>query len=582
MTPRAANAVSYVVEGGAQARNTERIRILVVEDDDVDRMSVRRTLSRAGVNAEVREASTAAQAKALVKEFSFDCILLDYDIPGSDGLSMIGYIREMGVTAPVVMLTGAGDEEVAVGLMKAGAVDYLSKSALTSERLASSLRYSQELTRAVQAAAHAEQELRDSVERARHLADEALRARNETERMQRLVESLASVMSTDEVADTFVQQVHEAMDVSTTWVGVVDCDRTYFRTVAHTGYPKDRISKWLRFPVSMRTPASICFYDATPRWYSSQSDLVADFPDAADNTPLYQSLAVLPLKLGEEAFGVVTLGFSDAKMFTPEDRALALALSRQCALALERSRLYDAERHARREAVEANRAKSEFLARMSHDLRTPLNAIGGFTQLLELGVQGAVSESQLDSLARIRRAQEHLLTLINDILGFARIEAGQVRLELTAVPIDKTLRSVTELIEPQARARGLEFTYNSPSDEMYVIADRERLVQVMLNLLTNALKFTESPGSVTLSWSRNLSKAIITVADTGRGISAGRLDSIFDPFVQETRLPNDNIAGVGLGLAISRDLARMMNADLTVESSLGSGSIFTLVMQEST
>lgn len=426
----------------------------------------------------------------------------------------------------------------------------------------------------------AQQELRESVEHAKQLAEEAHRARSRTERLQRLVERLASMMSTDEVARVFVEQVQDAMGVDMAWVGLHDRIKGEIYTIAHSGYPAGHVNNWMRFSATLRVPATLCLEDGTPRYFRNAQEMAAEFPALpVDRAPPREAIAVLPLDVGEGPFGVVTLAFADAHDFTDDEKALALTLSRQFAQALERARLYEAERIARREAVEANRAKSEFLARMSHDLRTPLNAIGGYTQLLELGIHGEVTAAQLDALARIRRAQEHLLTLINDILGFARVEAGQVRLELTAVPLDETLRSVVELIEPQARARSLDFAYGSPGVETNVHADRERLVQVLLNLLTNALKFTNAPGSVTLDWNVDGEHVQIRVRDTGRGIPRERLEAIFDPFVQETRLTNDNVAGVGLGLAISRDLAQKMHAELSVESQLGEGSVFILTMK---
>ena len=556
------------------------LQVLLVDDDDVDRMAVSRALARAGTSVDLREARDASETMSVLSSGVFDCIILDYDIPGADGLTLLRTIRARGIRTPVIMLTGVGDEQVAVELMKAGAVDYLPKAALTPDRLNASLRYAMELTRATRAAEQAGQELRDSVERARVLATEAQRARFRTERLQQLTERLAAVTSVVEVAELFVEQVRDAMEFNSAAVALLSPDRSELVTIAHVGFG-DELSSRLRRPTNGASPSLDVLRDGQPRWYSSRASLNAAYPQFADSKAFgsLEALMVLPLDLGSGPFGVIGMGFSYRRELSDDEKALAITLARQCAQGIERSRLYEAERAARDEAVEANRAKSEFLARMSHDLRTPLNAIGGYTQLLELGVHGTVAPAQLEALARIRRAQEHLLTLINDILGFARIEAGQVRLELESVPLDDAIRHVIELIEPQARSKGLEFVATPRRKGLLVHADRERLVQVLLNLISNAVKFTDSPGRISVEWNDAGEHAIVRVNDTGRGIALERLDAIFDPFVQEGKVAGDSQSGVGLGLAISRDLARLMDAELTVESSLGSGSTFTLTLQ---
>ncbi|HEX6041418.1 MHYT domain-containing protein [Longimicrobium sp.] len=241
----------------------------------------------------------------------------------------------------------------------------------------------------------------------------------------------------------------------------------------------------------------------------------------------------------------------------------------------ERTR--EAER-AREAADEANAAKSAFLATMSHELRTPLNAIAGYTQLLEMGIHGDITQPQRESLEKIRRNQTHLLGLINDVLNFAKIEAGQVQYALDDVPLDATLAAVEALVEPQIRARGLAYRYHPGDGRTTVRADRERMEQVVLNLLTNAVKFTDPGGRVELWWETEGRWARIHVRDTGRGIPADKLEAIFEPFVQVDPALTRSAEGTGLGLAISRDLARAMRGDLTARSAEGQGSTFTLTL----
>jgi PAS domain S-box-containing protein len=243
----------------------------------------------------------------------------------------------------------------------------------------------------------------------------------------------------------------------------------------------------------------------------------------------------------------------------------------------------EGERRARAEAEEAgqaaekaNRAKSDFLAVMSHELRTPLNAIGGYTELIALGIRGPVTEAQLEDLARIQRSQQHLLGLINDLLNMARLDSGQLSYDITDVPVNTALSRVEELILPQLNAKGLKYE-NVPCDAgVFVRADAEKLRQVLVNILSNATKYTET-GCVSVWCDTNEESVRIHVRDTGPGIAPDQLSRIFEPFVQISA-PNRPREGVGLGLAISRDLARGMAGDLTAESALAEGTMFTLTL----
>jgi signal transduction histidine kinase len=231
---------------------------------------------------------------------------------------------------------------------------------------------------------------------------------------------------------------------------------------------------------------------------------------------------------------------------------------------------------ARHDAERASRAKSDFLAVMSHELRTPLNAIAGYAQLLELEVFGTITDAQRDALARIARSQAHLLGLINSVLSFAKIDAGQLQYVIADASIDEILAGVEPLVAPQVRAKELVFDYRPCDPQIFVRADAEKLQQVVLNLLTNAIKFTPSGGRITLECEADDGMAHIHVRDTGVGIPADRVHAVFEPFVQGDRALNRPHEGVGLGLAIARDLARGMGGTLRVESRLGEGSVFTV------
>ena len=245
-------------------------------------------------------------------------------------------------------------------------------------------------------------------------------------------------------------------------------------------------------------------------------------------------------------------------------------------LTRERAMLREAERAAREAAAAASRAKSDFLAVMSHELRTPLNAIGGYVDLMEMGLRGPVSEAQHRDLARVKHAQQHLLGLVNDVLNLSKLEEGRVRYAIDAVPVRAPIESVEAIVAPQLAARGIAYAFEPCAPEVRVRADAEKVRQILLNLLSNAVKFTRRGGAITVRCADDAAGLGVWVCDTGSGIAAEKLATIFDPFVQVDRDLSRPGEGIGLGLAISRDLARAMGGELTVESAPGRGSTFTL------
>jgi signal transduction histidine kinase len=312
-----------------------------------------------------------------------------------------------------------------------------------------------------------------------------------------------------------------------------------------------------------------------------------------DNQPSWSDPPIVLLTGQDELSGSLSRGLDEIAargnvtlLERPVRVATLTTILRSAVRARERQldvrNLVTSERAARKQAEEANRAKSQFLATMSHELRTPLNAIAGYTQILDLGLHGPVTPAQKDDLERIDRSQRHLLSLINDILNFAKIEAGRVDVESSTINVAQLLDRLKEFVEPQLREKSLQFVQCNNALDIRACADADKVRQILINLLSNAIKFTPPAGKISLECTADATTVTISVADNGNGIPDDKLDAIFEPFVQVGRDFASEQSGTGLGLAISRDLARRMNGDLTVQSTLGEGSVFSLTLPRET
>ncbi|HYW31370.1 MAG TPA: PAS domain-containing protein [Gemmatimonas sp.] len=293
----------------------------------------------------------------------------------------------------------------------------------------------------------------------------------------------------------------------------------------------------------------------------------------------FASALTVPLIARGETIGAMSLVSAESgRRYGDAELELAGEIATRAALAFDNAALYAEAVKARCEAESANKSKSEFLATMSHELRTPLNAIGGYAQLIEMGVHGPVTDTQREALRRVQRSQQHLLSLVNDVLNFAKLEAGRVVYDIERVPLREILAGLESLVAPQLAEKELSFACLPCDVAVGVAADPEKLQQILLNLLSNAIKFTSPGGAIRVDWSAEADRVYVNVSDTGIGIPTDRLEAVFEPFVQLATGGAWRNGGTGLGLSISRDLARAMSGDLTIESRPERGSTFTLVL----
>lgn len=395
------------------------LKILVVDDDSVDRLAVSRALGKAAVKMEMTEATSAKDAIALLSNHVFDCIFLDYLLPDRDGLELIRDLHRREIEAPIIVLTGQGDEQIAVEMMKAGASDYLSKNRISPEILAKTVQSAIRVRRAEREAKQANRLLKESNELLRHTNQELERQRNQIE-LQNL------------------------------------------------------------------------------------------------------------------------------------------------------------------QLQEAYRLKSEFLATMSHELRTPMNAILGFAQILLRQYQDPLTSQQTNIVQRILNNAQNLLQMINEVLDFSKLESGEMTLSVSEFDLVKSIRLTVEELRFLAQQKGLRLKTDLQLSNPLVVSDSNFLRRIVINLVSNAIKFTNNGEIAVRVREITPDRLAIAVLDTGIGIASQDLETIFEEFRQVDRSLTRHYQGTGLGLAITNSLVKMLGGTITVESRLGQGSTFTVELPRRT
>lgn len=569
-------------------------RILIVDDELRNRELLK--LMLAPESFVLATAGTGEEALAAVAQQPPDLILLDVMMPGMSGYDVARKIKDSVATKtiPVIMISALDDRDAKMLGLNAGAEDFLTKPVDRAEltaRVRNLLRlkaYGDKLRRAHAALESANVELgrnTRSIASAQALADAAT-AR--LARLQKITSALSNTVTQDGVADSVLHEAIIALECDAGVVVVTPEGGEGLALLRESGSldPLMRSFKH-RQPARSKGPYAEVVETCRAIYLESFEEMLARYPAFRDATKLRSRGAwiFLPLGIGDKAVGALAFGFAGPRKFTTLDRDFADTVARYCAQALDRVRLRISAAAALAEASDArmmaehaNNAKTQFLRAMSHELRTPLNAISGYTEILELGIRGVVNPEQTKDLGRIKRAAAYLLRLINDILTIARLE-GARPLHLISIDVNPVLAEVEGLCALQAKAKGLTLTVTQCERDIRVTADAERFQQILLNLITNAIKFTPTQGSIGVKCDDHAGMVRVRVSDTGVGIRQLDIDRVFEPFVQIDRhLTTATQQGVGLGLSISRDLARAMKGDLTLQSSEDVGSTFTLTL----
>jgi PAS domain S-box-containing protein len=469
----------------AAAGDPSTLRVLLVDDDAIDRRALMRALRAAGIGTETRETDTVAGALALLEAETFDCVFLDYQLPGGDGMRVLREARATGLDTPIVMLTGQEDTQTAVELMKAGASDYIAKADLSPERIARSVTTVLRLQRAERLTRQAEQALRESEERFRVLHETSpdgfmifRSVRDEAGRIVDFEWTYANPASAELVGRSATELLGRRLLVEMPGNREGGLFEAYCRVVETGDVWQDEFEY---------------HYDGVGRWFRATAARLGD------------------------GFAV---SFAD--------------ISRRKQAELERERALE--------------IRSRFFAAMSHELRTPINAIIGYNELLLDGIYGEINEKQHRGLDRSQRAARHLLDLVNDVLDLSKLEAGKMELVVEPVHLDELVQDLFATVRPLAEQRQTPLTERVEGCIEPILTDPRRVRQILLNLLSNAIKFGEGRPVEAVCRKGADGGVVVEIIDHGAGIADADLERIFEEFVQLPNIDQGG-TGLGLPIS---------------------------------
>ncbi|OUL29889.1 hypothetical protein BV372_22625 [Nostoc sp. T09] len=404
--------------------------------------------------------------------------------------------------------------------------------------------------------------------------DAALR----TTRLQSITAALSESLTPTQVAQVIVEQGMAALRASAALVAVVTPDSKELEIVSTVDYQEELIDSWRRFSINASVPLAVAVRTGEPVWSEPTTTSVTSnlYLDQTYANADYGAWISIPLTIEDRAVGGMSLAFAQMQEFSQDDRAFVLALVQQCAQAMERARLYEAEQTAREAAETANRIKDEFLAVLSHELRSPLNPILGWSNLLQ--TQNLDDQTSAYALKTIERNARLQAELIEDLLDISRILQGKLSLNSSPVDLVSVITAAMETVRLSAEAKSIAIHTMRDPEVGQVLGDSSRLQQIVWNLLSNAVKFTPEGGRVDIRLEQIGTQAQITISDTGKGISSDFLPYVFDYFRQENSTSTRKFGGLGLGLAIVRHLVELHGGTVQAQSQ-GEGQGATFIVK---
>ena len=398
-------------------------------------------------------------------------------------------------------------------------------------------------------------------------------------RLQSITAALSESLTPAQVSEVIVEQSMAALGASSVLVALLNENKTELEIVRAVGYNQDLLDTWRHFAIDSPFPLAEAVRTGQPIWAESRQNQIARYPNLAEIYAQYDidPWISIPLMVEGWAVGGITLGFAQPQLLSGEDQAFILAVAQQCAQAIARAHLYEAERTARNAAESANRIKDEFLAVLSHELRTPLNPILGWTKLMRTRkLDQLTSDRALETIERNAKLQTQL---IEDLLDVSRILQGKLNLNFYPINLVSVIEAAIETVRLSAQAKSIEIQTILESDVGQVLGDTNRLQQVIWNILSNAIKFTPTGGQVKIKLEQVGLQVQICVTDTGKGIVPEFLAYVFDYFRQADSATTRKFGGLGLGLAIVRHLVELHGGTVQAESlGEGQGATFTVIL----
>jgi K+-sensing histidine kinase KdpD len=417
------------------------------------------------------------------------------------------------------------------------------------------------------------------------LYDNEQRARATAERnaqrlavLQTVTALLSTALTIDQVAAVTVHQGVAALGADAGSLLLLEPDGETLRIAAASGYSREVVERWRSFPSSLATPLGDAVRSGAPVWLESRDAYTARYPlmSGSESVRRDSAWAALPLKAGARVLGALGLSFASPTPFSADDRSFTMSLAQQCAQAFERAQLFEAERQSRAEAEAAVRVREQFLSVAAHELKTPLTPLMGQAQLLlrRMAVGAPVEERFRISAEMIVSQARRLSRLVAGLLDLNRLQTG--RLELARAPVDLGVlaRRIADEMLPSLAQHTL--LVEIAADPLIVSADALRLEQVLHNLLQNAAKYSPLGGTIWLLAAREDARALVAVRDQGIGIPPEAIPQLFQPFYRAANAKDSSVMGMGIGLAVVKELVELHGGSVQVESTEGAGSTFTV------
>ncbi len=612
-------------------------RILLVEDDDIDILAFKRAVKKGDLNYEITINQNTSEVLELVEKEYFTCVFLDYLLPGSDGLSVLKKIRKKGVQVPVVVVTSQGNEKIAVEMMKNGALDYITKEEITTERISSLVRTASLLRKSEIDQARAEASLRESQQMLSNIFNSSgvgmllIDEKGVVLRANRAFEELSGKEKENVIGVPFDTVFYQELVISDL---LSVADNFEFSTEVNGQIKYFSVSCNSFNDANDEEHIIINFYDITPKvsyerqivWQNTRMEALlestssvifsinSDYKITSYNNAakkIFKTFYRIDIREGYDVFKIpfdddnkymmkenfakafngkriTTVHRIDKLFFETTFNPIKTDDSKQILGVSIFSQDITQEKNnelglieAKKEAEELATAKSQFLSNMSHEIRTPMNAIIGLTNVL---LDTELTTEQRENLNVLKFSADNLLVIINDILDLSKIESGKLTFETINFNPGRIIEQVAKTFSFQAKNKPVKIIGDvEESIPEQLIGDPYRLTQMLNNLVSNAVKFTEE-GKIVIGaeFVENLGdgQALIEfrVSDTGIGIPKDKLNSIFDSFTQAYTDTTRKFGGTGLGLAITKQLVEVQGGMINVDSQLNKGTTFTFTI----